>query len=91
VLPIPACPSIRYRVRTPGGCVPAGHIPQLVSVQKSGRFGRWGCAAWESFVEVDNPLHAGGVGGTADGLQVLGSVPGASSSSRGSVILMTFD
>ena len=53
---------------THGASVLAVHVAMLVSLEEALGLGSRGRAARERLVESDNPLHAGSISGTANGL-----------------------
>jgi hypothetical protein len=58
-----------FSVRTSSASVLAVHVTVLVSLEEALGLGSRGRAARELLVESDNPLHARGISGTANGLQ----------------------
>jgi hypothetical protein len=57
-------------IRTGSASVLAVHVTVLVSLEETLGLSSRGRAARELLVESDNPLHARGISGTANGLQM---------------------
>jgi hypothetical protein len=61
--------SFMVSVRTGSASVLAVHVTVLVSLEEALGLGSRGRATRELLVESDNPLHARGISGAANGLQ----------------------
>lgn len=67
--------GLSYQEHTGSARVLAAHVAVLVSLDKALGLGGRGRATRELLVESNNPLHARGISGTANGLEVFRQLP----------------